>query len=175
MTGLIGAVRKETVQMRNMVDIEVVLDQKYIDPFVTIRTKEKTQQVENIISAIENASENEFPLIAAYIGDNIELLSQRDIFRAYTQGRKVMVQTAETTYMVKKTLSSLEEDLNPKRFFRISQSEIINLFKVKRFDINIAGTIGVEFDNGSKSWAARSRVRIIKDMIRNLTAEGRKA
>ena len=62
-------------------------------------------------------------------------------------------------------LSRLEEDLNPSRFVRISQSEIINIYKVKRFDINIAGTIGVEFENGTKSWASRSCVKTLKEFL----------
>ncbi len=157
--------------MRSEVDVEVVLDERYIDPKVTIRTKEKSQQVENIITAIENAAEVDSPFVAAFQEENLELLSQRDIYRVYTQGRRVMAQTQKDTYLVKKTLSGLEGDLNPKRFFRISQSEIVNLSRVKRFDINIAGTIGVEFDNGQKSWVARSRVRAIKDLIRELTGE----
>ena len=152
--------------MRNMVDIDVVLDEKYVDPKVTIQTKEKTEQVENIIYAIENVSGSDFPVIPAYVGEKIELISQRDIFRAYTQGRRVMIQTGDETYTIKKSLSSLEEDLNPKRFLRISRSEIVNMYKVDRFDINIAGTIGIEFENGQKSWAARSRVKAIKDMIK---------
>lgn len=152
--------------MRNMVDIDVVLDEKYVDPKVTIQTKEKTEQVENIIYAIENVSGSDFPAIPAYVGEKIELLSQRDIFRAYTQGRRVMIQTGDETYTIKKSLSSLEEDLNPKRFLRISRSEIVNMYKVDRFDINIAGTIGIEFENGQKSWAARSRVKAIKEMIK---------
>lgn len=152
--------------MKNMVDIDVVIDEQYVDPKVTIQTKERTEQVDNIIYAIENVSGNDFPPIPAHLGDNVELLSQRDIFRAYTQGRKVMVQTADQSYTIKRSLAALEEDLNPKRFLRISQSEIINLYKVKRFDINIAGTIGIEFDNGQTSWAARSRVRAIKDLIK---------
>lgn len=43
--------------MRNMVDIDIVIDDKYIDPKVTIQTKEKTKQVENIVYAIENVIE----------------------------------------------------------------------------------------------------------------------
>ncbi len=155
--------------MKNMVDIEVVLDDDYKEPKVTIHTKEKTEQVENIIAAIENASGGDLPAIPAHIDDKIELLSQRDIYRAYTQGRKVMVQTADTSYTIKKSLMALEEDLDPKRFLRISQSEIVNLYKVKRFDINIAGTIGIEFENGQKSWAARSRVKAIKDLLKEQT------
>ena len=153
--------------MKNMVDIEVVIDEKYTEPKVTIHTKEKTEQVENLINAIETMSGSDFPPIPAYDADDkIEMVSQRDIFRAYTQGRKVMIRTGNETYTIKKSLSSLEEDLNPRRYLRISQSEIINLYKVKRFDITLTGTIGVEFDNGEKSWASRSRVRAIKDYIR---------
>ena len=152
--------------MRNMVDIDVVIDKQYTDPKVTIQTREKTEQVDNIIYAIENVSGNDFPVIPAYDGEKVELLSQRDIYRAYTQGRKVMVQTEDNSYTIKRSLIALEEDLNPKRFLRISQSEIINLYKVKRFDINIVGTIGIEFDNGQTSWAARSRVKAVKEFIK---------
>ena len=152
--------------MTNMVDIEVVLDDEYIDPKITILTKEKNKQVENIIYAIENVSENDFPYIPATGEGGLEFLSQRDIVRVYTQGRKVLVQTDEATYSVKKNLSAMEEDLNATRFIRISQSEIINIYKVKRFDINIAGTIGVEFENGAKSWASRSCVKAIKNLIK---------
>ena len=96
--------------MKNTVDIDVVIDEKYIDPKVTIKTKEKTEQVDNIIYAIENVSGNDFPVIPAYDGEKVELLSQRDIFRAYTQGRKVMVQTEDHSYSIKKSLISLEEE-----------------------------------------------------------------
>ncbi len=98
-------------------------------------------------------------------GDGLEFISQRDIVRAYTLGRKVMIETEDITYTVRKSLSRLEEDLDPSRFIRISQSEIINIYRVKCFDINIAGTIGVEFENGTKSWASRSCVKAIKELI----------
>ena len=148
--------------MRSMVDIEVAIDEKYVDPKVTILTREKTGLVESIINAIENVSENEFPLIPAYTEGEMEFVSQRDILRVYIQDRKCILQTDEGLFTVRKNLSRLEEDLNPSRFVRISQSEIINIYKVKRFDINIAGTIGVEFENGTKTWASRSCVKTLK-------------
>ena len=152
--------------MKSMVDINVVLDARFADPKVTIYTKEKTKQIENIIYAIENASDNDFPLIPANSDEGVEFISQRDIIRAYTHGRKVMLRTEEGNFTAKKNLTGLEEDLNPTRFIRISQSEIINIYKVKRFDINIAGTIGVEFDNGEKSWATGSCVKALKALLK---------
>ena len=152
--------------MKNMVDIEVILDSDYVDPKVTIQTKARTNQVENIIEAIENVSESGFPLIPGYTEDGLEMISQRDIVRIYTQGRKVIVQTNEQSYSVSKSLSGIEEMLNPDRFLRISQSEVVNLYKVKCFDINIVGTIGIKFENGIKSWASRSRVKAIKAKLK---------
>lgn len=152
--------------MRSMVDIKVAIDEKYVDPKVTILTREKTGLIESIINAIENVSENEFPLIPAYIEGEMEFVSQRDIVRVYIQNRKCILQTDEGLFTVRKNLSRLEEDLNPSRFVRISQSEIINIYKVKRFDINIAGTIGVEFENGTKTWASRSCVKTLKALLK---------
>ena len=149
-----------------MVDIEVVLDEQYSDPKVTIFTKENTGQVENIIYAIENISRSDYPMIATDTDNIVDFISQRDIVRVYVDGRRVILETAEKQYVIKKPLVAVECDLNPDRFLRISQSEIINLYKVKCFDFNTAGTIGVEFDCGIKTWAARSRVRQIKELFR---------
>ena len=139
-----------------------VINEKYIDPKVTIKTRANTQQVENIIYAIENASDNDFPQIVANGYDKMVFISQRDIVRVYTE--------AEGLYTVKRSLAGLEESLNPNRFLRISQSEIINLYKVKSFDINVSGTIGVEFDCGIKSWVSRSRMKQVRDMLKRLSS-----
>ena len=152
--------------MKNMVEIEVILDDRYMDPKVTIRTKANTVQVENIIYAIENASENDFPHIAANEYDRIVFVSQRDIVRVYIEGRRVLLQTENAVYTVRRSLVSLEEDLNPHRFLRISQSEIINLYKVSYFDISAMGTIGVVFDCGIRTWASRSRIKHVREMLR---------
>ena len=153
--------------MKNMVDIDVIIDDSYTDPKVTIYTKSRTRQVENIISAVENVSENDYPTLAGYNDDRIEFLSQRDIVRVFTEGRKIVIQTDAGQYYSNKTLSGIEDVLNPDRFIRISQSEIINLYKVKCFEFNSAGTIGIELENGCKTWVARSRVKAIRELIKS--------
>ena len=158
--------------MKDMVEIEVVLDERYTDPLVTIRTRSNTQQVENIIYAIEDASHSDFPQIAAVKDEVVVFVPQRDIVRVHTEGRKVVIQTEEDVFTVKRTLAGLEDVLNPSRFLRISQSEIINLYKVRSFDFNLAGTIGVEFDCGIKSWASRSRVKQIKVLLKQNSIKG---
>lgn len=151
--------------MKDMVEIEVVLDDRYVDPFVTIKTKSNTQQVENIICAIEDASNIDYPQIVAMKDETVVFVAQKDIVSIHTEGRKIILQTEDEAYTVKRTLAGLEDVLNPTRFLRISQSEIINMYKVKSFDFDLAGTIGIEFDCGLKSWASRSRVRHIKAFL----------
>ena len=153
--------------MKNMVDIDVIIDDSYTDPKVSIYTKSKTRQVANIISAVENVSENDYPTLAGYNDDRIEFLSQRDIERVFTEGRKIVIQTDAGQYYSNKTLSGIEDVLNPDRFIRISQSEIINLYKVKCFEFNSAGNIGIELENGCKTWVARRCVKAIRELIKS--------
>ena len=152
--------------MKNMVDIDVILDDSYEDPKITIHTKERTEEIDAIVEAIEAASENEYPRIPVSQDDRVLLLPQREIIRVHTQGRKLEIETEKGSYMVGRTLSSLEEVLNEDRFIRISQSEIINLYKVKHFEFGVVGTVGIEFENGVKTWAARSRVKAIKKALK---------
>ena len=151
--------------MKNGTDIEVILDERYTDPKIVIYTNEHTGQVESILEALEKATEKGYPRIPVFQGEEMVLLPQREIFRVHTEGRKIALETEKEIYTVNSTLSVMEKKLNPDRFIRISQSEIINLYKVKCFEFKIAGTIGIEFENGVKTWAARSRVKAVKKVL----------
>lgn len=150
--------------MEKKVDIEVVLDEKCTKPKVIIHTNTKSEQVENIISAIENASSESY--VSAYIDGSLELVNPKDIFRFRTEGRNVVLDTDEESFVVKKSLYKIEEEMDSKSFVRISQSEIINIYKVKKFDISISGTIGVEFIDGRKAWVSRRFVKQIKNILK---------
>lgn len=151
--------------MNNAVDIEFIPDENYPDPYVSIRAKEQTNLVDNIIHAVENVSENQFEKIPAYEREEIKLFSQRDILRAYAYNHKAMIQTEHGSYLVKKTLIALEKKLDSERFIRISHSEIINLYKVKSFEINAKGDITIQFENGAKSWVSRRFLKSIREFL----------
>lgn len=152
--------------MNKIVDIEVILDDRFADPKITIQTKEKSKLVEDIIEAVENISGNDFPNIPGLTGDKVEYISQREIVRVYTSGRKLIIQTDDGAYFSTKTLSNIEAVLNPDRFIRISQSEIVNMRKVKQFEMKLVGTIGLEFENGEKTWVSRSSVKTVKAFLK---------
>ena len=66
--------------------------------------------------------------------------------------------TGKGEYTVRIRLYEIEERLNPGQFVRISNSEIINLKKVKNFDLSFTGTICVELVNGMTTYVSRRYV-----------------
>ena len=154
--------------MRNPVKIEIQIDPECHDPVIVIRTDQKTQRVEDIVHAIETCANNSYPLIVGYRDNEMELLSQRDITRVYVEARKVRISAGSELYESNKSLSFLEQQLNPDRFIRISRFEIANIRKIASFDFSTAGTVYIRYDNGSVTWAARRYVRAIQQTLRRM-------
>lgn len=152
--------------MTEMVDINVIIDEKYIEPKVDIYTRSETGQVEAIITAIEDAGRHAYPPVSVVKDGALSYISQRDIYRIHTEGREVILDTADHSYIVKGSITRYENVLDSERFFRISQSEIINLYKVDAFDFSIKGTASVTFDNAAVSWVSRRTIRPLRDKLK---------
>jgi DNA-binding LytR/AlgR family response regulator len=152
-------------KMSDLLDIKLIIDKDCKKLNVVITNNERNDDVEGVISAIQAYANKKIPMVPAYFKDSVVMLPQRQIFRIFITGRRVVVETAQRTYEVKKTLRELEEMLDKDRFVRISQSEILNLRKVKSFDFSAVGTIGVELENGESTWVARRRVRDVKKAL----------
>ncbi len=152
-------------------EIKVEIDSSYKSPEITIKTNQKTELIENIIYAIERCIEGEVPKISAFKGDTVVLLNQWDIARIYTENRKLIIRTDEETYESKLTLKDLEEILDD-NFVRISRFEIVNLRKISAFDLSIAGTIKVFFENKTETWVARRYVKTIQQKLSRMGKGG---
>ena len=151
--------------MKNTIDIDIQIDPSCSDPKVIIRTDRMTPDIDNIVHAIESSTDSAYPMVTAYAGDTMVLLSQREIVRVYVESRKLIVWTDRGGFVARGTLAQMEQTLNPRRFLRISRSEIINLNKVANFDFSLSGTIQVNFDDGSGTWVARRYVRAIQKTL----------
>ena len=151
--------------MKNVIDIDIQIDPSCSDPKVIIRTDRMTPEIDDIVHAIESSTDSAYPMVTAYAGDTMVLLSQREIIRVYVESRKLIVWTDRGGFVARGTLAEMEETLNRRRFLRISRSEIINLSKVSNFDFSLSGTIQVNFDDGSGTWVARRYVRAIQETL----------
>ena len=151
-------------------NIQVEIDPGYTGFEVVIKTDSRCALVEKVINAIEHCFENEYPQITAYSGNTVVFLNRWDIVRVYTENRKLTICTQTGKYESRMSLRELEEILQEDVFVRISRFELINLRKVSGFDMNVAGTIRVVFEDGSETWVARRNIRAIQQKLMEYTS-----
>ena len=142
--------------------VEIKIDQSCTEPKVMIWTAAVTEEVNRILDKL---SENTPRILTGVKNDKIEVIEQGDLIRVYAQAGKVLAVTGKGEYTVRIRLYEIEERLNPGQFVRISNSEIINLKKVKNFDLSFTGTICVELVNGMTTYVSRRYVSKVKKIL----------
>ena len=144
--------------MSRKVRVRLEIDPSCQETEIVIRTCQKSKEAEEIIRAVERCVGNEYPPVTAYKGDTLVLVTQNDIFRVYTESRKLIVWTGNDRYESRQPLKELEEQLDEGHFVRISRFEIINLRKVSGFR--------VIFTDGSETWVARRYVQAVQKTLK---------
>lgn len=142
--------------------IEIKLDDNCSETKVIIITEKMTDE---ITSLMQRLSEDTSQGIVGYDGDMALLLEPFDIVRIYSAVGKVFAVTDKKEYVLRLRLYEVEEKLSIKGFVRISNSEIINIKKAKKFDLSTIGTICVSLSNGDISFVSRRYVAKIKKTL----------
>jgi DNA-binding LytR/AlgR family response regulator len=144
-----------------LMKVEVQLDEKCAETTVTIVAKEMTDEVNALLHQLSNQYPN---VITGFRDGNAVILDIKKIVRAFAAKQKVYVVAEDGQYTVRLRLYQLEERLS-REFVRISNAEIINLQKVRDFDLSFAGSICVRFINGDTAFASRRYVSKIKNLL----------
>jgi len=144
------------------VQVEVKLDAAMTEPKVIILTNRMTDEVNAVIQML---SETEPKFITGFREDTAAVLDEKDILRIYAANGKVFAVLPSGEYTLRLRLYEAEDRLKQQYFVRISNSEIINLKKVKSFDLSITGTICVVLSDGSKTYASRRYVTKLKGVL----------
>lgn len=142
--------------------IEVNIDETCEETKIIIHTKKIEDEV---IKVLENLQNKEAETINGFKNEEMYILNQDEIETIYTEDGKVFAKENKNRYLVKKRLYELEEILNPKKFVRISNSEIVNIKKVNKINFKITGTIILYFKNGDKTYVSRRYVKKIKEFL----------
>lgn len=143
-------------------DIEVIIDNKYSNPKVTIYTDKMSDEISSVINIIKNENNSK---IYGFLDNELYFINFKDVFLLYSENGKVYAKTSKNSYLLKFRLYQLEEMLD-KNFIRISNSEIINIKKVKNLDFAMIGTIKINFINGTYTYASRRFIKKIKDYLK---------
>ena len=118
--------------------IEIKIDEKCKEPKIIVMTDKMTDEVNAIIKRL---SDEQPQVIAGFREDVVEVLEPAEIYRVFAESGKVFAETNHGEYALRLRLYEAEQRLDSKTFARISNSDIINLRKVKSFDLSFAGTI----------------------------------
>ncbi len=142
--------------------IEIKIDSTCKEPKIIIYTDKVTDEINNLVSKMTERSPK---VLSGFRGDTLEILEQSDIVRLYAAAGKVYATTDNGEYTLRLRLYELEERLSKDRFIRISNSEIINLRKVKNFDLSFTGTICVTLSDDATTYVSRRYVKRIKQVL----------
>lgn len=142
--------------------VEVNVDKNCEETKIVIYTKNIEDK---IVKLIENLQNKEAEQLNGFKDNEMYLLNQNDIETIYTEDGKVFARENENKYLIKKRLYELEEILNPNKFVRISNSEIVNMKKVKKINLKLSGTIILHFTNDNKTYVSRRYLKKIKEYL----------
>lgn len=142
--------------------VEIMIDAKYKEPKLVIMADSVSEEVNEILKKIAESTPK---VITGFQKDLVKIIEPASIYRIYANDGKVYVETTEGEYTVRLRLYEIEERLSMTSFVRISNSEIVNLEKVKNFDLSFTGTICVTLINGMVTYVSRRYVSKIKKVL----------
>lgn len=138
-------------------------------PYCVIHAPEKTDQLLQLIEKINMMDlSGTSTKVNGWDGDYCISLSLPEIYRIYSQDKKVFVETEKETLLLKMRLYEFEEmseKFNWTDFIRISNTEIVNFCNVKKMDLSLSGMIKVVFSNGKFSIVSRRYMNKIRGKL----------
>lgn len=143
-------------------EVEIKIDANFKVPKVVIFTDSVTEEIKAIA---EKLSSEDSHVITAFKDNTVKILEPDEIIRIYSFDGKVIAVTERGEFFLRRRLYELEELLENRKFVRISNSEIINLKRVKEFDLSAAGTICVSLPNSEVTYVSRRYVSKIKKIL----------
>ncbi len=142
--------------------IEIKIDEDCTETKIVVVTSKVTEEVNEIVKRL---SSEQPQMIAGFKDEQATMLEPNQIYRVYASDGKVYAEAENGTHLLRLRLYEAEQRLAKCSFVRISNGEIINLKKVKGFDLSFAGTICVSLSNGTVTYVSRRYVAKIKQLL----------
>ena len=141
-------------------------------PYCVIHAEAETDGIKAIAEKISSMDETGRALIlTGWDGDYCIQVKQNEIFRIYSQDKKVYLETEEESLLLKLRLYEFEElaqNCGWTDFIRISNTDIVNFSKVTKLDLSLTGIVRVNFTNGKAAIVSRRYMSKIKNELLNL-------
>lgn len=143
-------------------EIRIEIDERIERPRVIIEAPKMTAEIEEIIQRIQNVRPE---ALAGFREDAAEILDPDEIIRIATDGGRLYAYTVQGRFLLKMRLYEVKNRLDPEVFVPVSQSEIINLRRVRRFDLSRTGVIRIYFTDGDSTYVSRRYMAAIRRLL----------
>lgn len=89
-------------------------------------------------------------------------LVMEDIIAVSVRDKLTLLLTEDGAYTLRQSLQSLEQELDPERFLRISRHELVNTDKILKYEFTVGGTLRLELVGGTETWASRRCIPAVR-------------
>jgi DNA-binding LytR/AlgR family response regulator len=140
-------------------------------PFCVIHAAEETEGIKAVVQKISMMDESgASAAVSGWDGDYCIQIKQNELLRIYSLDKKVYLEceSEEEPLLLKMRLYEFEELAERcgwTDFIRISNTDIVNLSKVKKFDMSLSGVIKVNYGEGKVAIVSRRYMNKIKSQI----------
>lgn len=145
--------------------VGINIDHSVEEVEVLITAQEQSRTVNALYEHIVEFDKKSLETLTAYRDDIAKIVNMTDVFRIYTGNQKVYIQTHQGEYAIRYRLYELEEALDKKQFLRISNSEIVNVKKIRDIDLSIIGRICIRFEDNTQTYVSRRYIPKIKKSL----------
>lgn len=142
--------------------VEINIDKTLDEEKIVIYAREMNKEILSLKESLENGKPN---ILTGFFDGRLEFIDPENIIRVYANDKKVYAVSQDKTYLLRLALYQVEQRLDPKKFVRISNSEIINLKKTKNFDLSYIGTISCQMVNGDVCYVSKRTLKKVKEIL----------
>ena len=105
--------------------------------------------------------------VASRVGDRVQFVELAKVSHFFAEDKVTYAATKAKNYSVDPSITDLERKLDPKRFYRIHRSILLNLDYVHEVDSHLTGPVLVRLkdEKGTALQVARDRVRGLKELL----------
>ena len=145
--------------------VGINIDRSVEEVEVLITAQEQSRTVNALYEHIVEFDKKSLETLTAYRDDIAKIVNVTDVFRIYMGNQKVYIQTHQGEYAIRYRLHELEAALDKKQFLRISNSEIVNVKKIRDIDLSIIGRICIRFEDNTQTYVSRRYIPKIKKSL----------
>ena len=145
--------------------VGINIDRSAEEVVVLITAQEQSRTVNALYEHIVEFDKKSLETLTVYKDDIAKIVNVTDVFRIYTGNQKVYIQTHQGEYAIRYRLYELEAALDKKLFLRISNSEIVNIKKIRDIDLSLIGRICIRFEDNTQTYVSRRYIPKIKKSL----------